>query len=141
MKTKNREKRHGPAARIVFGMSKLPLKTLLLGLAAGFVNGLLGTGGGVILVRNEKKILPGDKSDPREIFATALAVMLPVSAVSAAAYALRGDLTGTGLSFYILPAVIGGTTGAFLLSRIDTRWLKLIFSALTLWSGISVLTR
>lgn len=122
-------------------MSQLPLKTLLLGFAAGFVNGLLGTGGGVILVRNEKKILPDGTSDPRDIFAMALAVMLPVSAVSAAAYALRGDLTETGLSFYILPAVIGGTTGAFLLSRIDTRWLKLIFSALTLWSGISVLTR
>lgn len=128
--------------KTVFSLKKdVGLKTVLLGLAAGFLNGLLGAGGGIILVRSAKYLLPGEKYDARDVFATALAVMLPVSAVSVTAYALRGEMNITGLGFFIFPAIIGGSVGAILLSKIDTRWLKLLFSVITVWSGISMLTR
>lgn len=113
---------------------------ILCGLTAGFINGLLGAGGGIILVRSGKYLLNGGNSDSRDVFATALAVMLPISAVSLMAYVLNGDIPVMEIGNFALPAVLGGIGGALLLSKIDTRWLKLLFSVITVWSGVSILT-
>ena len=112
---------------------------LWLGFLAGLLNGLLGAGGGIILVRGADKILPREYQSSRDIFANALAVMLPISAVSAIAYVLRGSVHGLEFSPFILPAVIGGAGGGLLLSVIDTRLLRLIFSALVVWSGFTMI--
>lgn len=112
---------------------------LILGFLAGLLNGLLGAGGGIILVRGADKVLPREYHDGRDIFANALAVMLPLSAVSAIAYVLRGSVHGLDFAPFVLPAVIGGAGGGLLLAIIDTRLLRLIFSALVVWSGISML--
>ena len=66
-----------------------------VGLGAGFINGLLGAAGGILLV-TALPYLPTPSllsvganpygqagADRRDLFASALAVMLPVSAVSA----------------------------------------------------------
>ena len=112
---------------------------LILGAAAGFINGLLGAGGGILLVRASKYLFPDSSSQPRDVFASALAVMLPISAASVAFYSLRGNAIPLELPRFALPAVLGGTGGAMLLSVIEPRLLKLIFSALTVWSGIMML--
>ena len=112
---------------------------LTLGFSAGLLNGLLGAGGGIILVRGAERVLPREYRDGRDVFANALAVMLPLSAVSAVSYVLRGSVHGLEFSRFILPAVIGGAGGGLLLSVIDTRLLRLIFSALVVWSGITMI--
>ena len=109
------------------------------GLFAGFTNGLLGAGGGIILVRGAEKVLPREYHEGRDIFANALCVMLPLSAVSAIAYVLRGSVAGVDFAPFVLPAVIGGVGGGMLLAVIDTRLLRLIFSALVVWSGFSMI--
>ncbi len=115
---------------------------LAAGLAAGFINGLLGAGGGVIIVRSAARLLPYDShTSPRDVYATALAVMLPVSAVSAMAYAGMGVLEGGSGMRYILPAVVGGTVGALLLDRLHTQLLRAVFSAVAVYSGIAMLTK
>lgn len=113
--------------------------TLFLGAAAGFINGLLGAGGGILLVRGAKHLFPDSASQPRDVFASALAVMLPISAVSVALYSTRGGAIPLEMPRFALPAVLGGTGGAMLLSVIEPRLLKLIFAALTVWSGIMML--
>ena len=112
---------------------------LMLGLLAGLLNGLLGAGGGIVLVRGAEKILPREYHDGRDVFANALCVMLPISAVSAIAYVMRGSVHGLEFSRFILPAILGGVGGGLLLSVIDTRLLRLIFSALVVWSGITMI--
>ena len=112
-----------------------------LGFFAGLLNGLLGAGGGIILVRGAEKILPRKYHEGRDVFANALCVMLPISAVSAIAYVMRGSVHGLEFSPFIMPAVIGGIGGGLLLAVIDTRLLRLIFSALVVWSGITMLLR
>jgi uncharacterized membrane protein YfcA len=112
---------------------------LWLGFLAGLLNGLLGAGGGIILVRGADKILPGEYQSSRDVFANALAVMLPISAVSAIAYVLRGSVHGLEFAPFILPAIIGGVGGGLLLAVIDTRFLRLIFSALVVWSGFTMI--
>lgn len=109
---------------------------ILGGLAAGFANGLLGAGGGIIIVWTLTKALEGTVKDSKDIFANALAVMLPVSAMSAISYAARGSLPTDGILRFILPAVLGGVTGAFLLDRISAGAVKTLFSFLVILSGI-----
>ena len=113
----------------------------LIGALAGSINGLLGAGGGIVLVRGAERILPREYHDGRDVFANALCVMLPISAVSAIAYVMRGSVHGLDFSRFILPAILGGAGGGLLLSVIDTRLLRLIFSALVVWSGITMILR
>ena len=115
------------------------LISLFLGFCAGFINGLLGAGGGIVLVRGARRILPEEKYQTRDVFASALAVMLPVSAISTALYSLRGNAIPIDLPHIALPALLGGALGALLLAKINPKLLKLIFSALTVWSGIMML--
>ena len=121
------------------GMRNKGWRALLIGFFAGVLNGLLGAGGGIILVRGAGKVLPRDSRDGRDIFANALCVMLPISAVSAIAYVLQGSVGGIDFTPFVLPALIGGVGGGMLLSVIDTRLLRLIFSALVVWSGFSMI--
>ena len=60
---------------------------VLGGILSGFVNGLLGAGGGIIIVFILSKLLK--ESDSRDVFANAICVMLPLSALSCLIYASK----------------------------------------------------
>ncbi|MBE6661865.1 MAG: hypothetical protein E7606_01135 [Ruminococcaceae bacterium] len=114
---------------------------LLGGLAAGFLNGLLGAGGGIVIVWILEKVLRDSTHDARDVFANALAVMLPISAMSTVSYAISGGLPEGNISRFLLPAVLGGLLGAFLLDRISTRSVKRLFCLLVILSGIVMVVR
>ena len=114
----------------------LILSLLLLGLAAGFLNGLLGACGGIVLIFGMKRLLRGRLSDQRAVFSTAIAVILPLSALSALQYFRLGSIDLNTLELLIFPAVAGGTLGALLLRRLTPRRLSRIFAAVVLVSGI-----
>ncbi len=123
-------------------MKKFNGSSLLLatgGLLAGFVNGLLGAGGGIIIVFVLSKLLK--EGDSRDVFANALCVMLPLSVVSCAIYVSNGAVSFEGFSFFIIPAILGGLIGGFLLCKINTFFLKKLFAALVAISGILLLFR
>ena len=115
------------------------------GLAAGFMNGRLGAGGGILVVWILGWILRpedcGTAFDRRDVFASALAAMLPVTAVSAISYAVQGSLVLKGAERFIIPAVIGGVGGAFLLDRLKTETVRKIFTVIVIYSGIAMLIR
>ena len=113
---------------------------LLCGAAAGFINGLLGAGGGVVLVFVLAAAL-GHEADGRDVYATALAVTLPVTLFSVWRYAAAGTLEVGGFSRFLLPAVLGGAFGGWLLDRIDVRLTKKIFAGIVIVSGFSMLWR
>ncbi len=117
----------------------LPL-LLFCGTAAGFINGLLGAGGGVVLIFVLSAVL-GQQADGRDIYANALAITLPVTLFSLRQYAAAGSLLTDGFWRLAIPAVLGGALGGYLLDRIDTAWTKRIFAAVIIVSGISMLLR
>ena len=111
----------------------------LAGLAAGLANGLLGAGGGIIVTYALVRVL-GDKGNAtKDVFANVVAAMLPMTAVSAVIYALRGNLDLKQSAPFLLPAVIGGVIGALLLGRVNTVGLKKIFAALVVFSGLRLI--
>ena len=73
----------------------------------------------------------------RDVLATSMAVMLPVSAVSLILYFLRGLQPPTELLSAIwLPSLIGGLIGAWLLDRLPVRAVRVLFALLVLVSGV-----
>lgn len=120
----------------------------LTGFGAGFLNGLLGAAGGILLVVALPRLTPppslypptcplGKYHERRDILATAMTVMLPVSAVSGAFYWLGGIRPSPALLLsLILPAAAGGFLGAKLLTRIPNHLLKKIFAAVVVIAGI-----
>ncbi|MBE6690335.1 MAG: sulfite exporter TauE/SafE family protein [Ruminococcaceae bacterium] len=115
----------------------LPL--LLLGLGAGLLNGLLGAGGGILLVYGLQRIRGIRITDRRAVFATALAVTLPLSCLSAIHYFRQGSLAVDMLAWLIFPAILGGALGGLLLRRLSPRLLSRIFAAVVLVSGVVLL--
>ncbi len=111
------------------------------GFLAGFANGLLGAGGGIIIVFVLSKALRSQSPHPRDIFANALCVMFPLSIVSTIIYALRGTINLDGFFPYLIPAAVGGIAGGLLLGRINENVLKKIFSAIMIFSGIMLVLK
>ena len=109
------------------------------------MNGLLGAGGGILLVfiMNAMILRHGTSTevDNRDILANALASMLPVTVVSVIGYAARGDLPKEDLTPFIIPAIIGGLGGAWLLDRMNATLVRTIFAVIVIFSGIAMTVR
>lgn len=126
------------------------------GLVAGLINGLIGTGGGIIIIyalsyfkrRRRGAYLDTEPGgDIRDMLATAVASILPISAVSALFYSFTSAATATVSSdtikyaVYIVPAACGGICGAALLDTFNSSLIKKIFSVLVVWAGVSMILK
>jgi uncharacterized membrane protein YfcA len=100
------------------------LKLILLGIAAGFCNGLFGSGGGMIVVPCLEKYA---MLEPHKAHATAIAVILPLSVVSIFKYASFAKVSIPFLSIVCIGGVIGSFIGAKLLKRFAGKTIKRIF--------------
>lgn len=112
----------------------------IFGILAGLCNGLLGAGGGILAVFGLMQARQEELS-PRDVYANALCVMLPLSLISTVRYAQAGHLSLSGFSPLILPAVAGGIVGAILLGRLKSSTLGRLFGGLVVWSGLMLMLR
>lgn len=106
------------------------------GAAAGLVNGLFGGGGGMVLL---PLLSSGGKMPRRTAFATCVAVILPMSAVSAAAYCLQVRPNLLMLLPYLLGGVLGGIISGLTFEKVPVRLLKAIFGAFLIYGGVRYL--
>lgn len=133
---KNLQNRNNPLGNNNAGgifLRKFNWKAAIPGALAGLVNGLFGAGGGMVLVPLlERKGL----IRPREVFASAIAVMLPISAVSFMIYALHGSVDFGAAMPYLLGGAMGGLIGGLLYRKIPTKLLHKALGLFILWGGI-----
>ena len=105
---------------------------LLIGLTAGLLNGLFGSGGGVVAV----PLLERSKLEQRKCHATSVVLIFVLSLFSAGMYAFSGNLD-ISTAFEFIPAgLLGAIVGAALLKKIKNNILKRIFGAIILISAI-----
>ncbi|MBQ9745465.1 MAG: TSUP family transporter [Clostridia bacterium] len=125
---------HRPACALLF--------LLLGGFAAGVVNGVFGTGGGIIAVFVFSNIpFFAGVFAKKDVFAMTLFVCFIMSLSSAVLYLGAGNASaGTSLPF-LLPAAAGGALGALLLDKIKTSLLSKIFAALVIYAGAALFLR
>lgn len=111
-------------------------KRLFGGSLVGAVNGLFGGGGGMIAVPVLTGILGyGEK----EAHATAIFVIAPVCAASAAAYIAEGYYRAGVAVPVAIGAVLGGLLGANFLNKLPKNAVKIIFVAVMLFAGLRLL--
>ncbi len=109
------------------------VKLLAIGAAAGAANGLFGAGGGLIAV----PLLVGWLGLPeKDAYATSLAIMMPISAVSLSVYILRDGLVAADVWGYLLGGAIGGVAAGLLFRRIPVKWLRWAMAGFLLYGGV-----
>ena len=98
--------------------------TIPTGLITGLANGLFGAGGGTILVPALERFKP---LETHKAHATALAVILPLSVVSAIVYVWGVDVDWPAVGLVSAGGVAGGMVGARLLTKLSAGWLNMLF--------------
>lgn len=101
-------------------------KTNILGIITGFANGFFGAGGGTILVPGMERLL---NIEEHKAHATAIAIILPLSIISAVMYIYKIDIPWKTVLWVSIGGVIGGYVGAKVLKRFSGKWLHIIFGA------------
>ena len=117
-------------------LSRDKFRWLLAGGLAGLVNGFFGGGGGSVLVPLLTRLC---KLDQRRAFATSVAVILPLCAVSAVIYLLRGGMEWGAALPYLLGGTLGGFLGGKWFRKADPEKLRKGFALLILYGGAKAL--
>ena len=111
---------------------------IVFGCVTGLINGFFGGGGGMIVVPVMTLIM---KIEQKVAHATAIAVILPISLISAVTY----FISGTGGDFWSplistsIGVIVGGIIGAKILKKIDNKLLVKLFAVVMLIAGVKML--
>ncbi len=126
-------------ANNIFGedMKKINFRTVTSGITIGIINGLMGAGGGMIAVPLLKNL--GFSQSKAQ--ANAILVILPISAISAVMYLLRGNVAIVDAIPFIPGGIIGTLIGTFILCRLPQKALKKIFALFMIWAGVRLFIR
>lgn len=111
--------------------------TPLVGITIGFINSFLGAGGGIIAVPLLKK----EGLSQREAHMNAVAVILPVTAVSAGYYLIKSSVELSDALPYIPGGVVGTIIGTYIMKKISPLYLKKIFAGFMIYAGVRLLLR
>jgi len=107
------------------------IKNGFFGGITGFLNGLLGAGGGMIAVPVLKK-----QMNTKEAHATSIAIILPMSVFSAVSYVLKGSVEIQDALPYLPGGILGALLGIYLLKKVKPKIIKKAFALVMLWAGI-----
>lgn len=114
------------------------IRCALSGAAAGLVNGLLGAGGGMVLV---PLLIGWCGLEDKKAFATAISIILPLSLVSLAVFAMKEALPLAEAWPYLLGGAIGGVAGGLLFKKVTANVLHKLLGFVILWGGVRLLLR
>ena len=116
----------------------LTLRRILLviatGVGAGFLSGLFGVGGGLVIVPALMALLGMDQ---RRASATSLAAIIVTAAVGSGTYALHGEVSWAGGALLVVGALAGSQIGVWLLRRLPAPSLPWILIGFTVFVIVS----
>lgn len=112
------------------------LLLVLSGAVIGFLNGFFGGGGGMVCVPMLEKVLG---LDSKHSHATAIAVIFPLSLISAFIYVINGVIESLPLLTVGLGVVLGGILGSYALKFLPPKAIKIIFALIMFVGGIKLI--
>lgn len=101
------------------------------GFLIGFINSVLGAGGGMISV----PLLKRCGISQNEAHASTIAVIFPLTVISAIMYTYNNHVTIKDALPYVIYGIIGAVIGACILKKISGKWLKRVFGAFMIYAG------
>lgn len=108
-------------------------KFVITGALGGLANGLFGSGGGLFLVPMLTKWCGLEQ---KKAFASSVAIILPLSLVSAAIYFFEGAIDFAAALPYLVGGVIGGFISGNVFKKIPLTFLRRAFGILIIYGGI-----
>ena len=109
------------------------VKYAAAGALAGAVNGFFGGGGGMILI---PLFIGWAKMDSHRAFATSIASIMPMCAVSAAVYMASGGVTLSAALPFLIGGALGGAAGGKTFRRLPVDLLRKLFAVLMIFGGV-----
>ncbi len=109
---------------------------ILSGAVIGLLNGFFGGGGGMVCVPILEKVL---KLDNKHAHATAIAVILPISLISAFIYVYNGYLESFPLLIVGGGVIAGGVLGSYALKVLPPKAIRIIFAIVMFAGGIKLI--
>ena len=109
---------------------------VLLGMTTGFMSGLFGIGGGILMVPG---LLFLAKFDSRRAHATSLAAMMPMAVFGLVTYVVNGNVDWPVVGLLSLGSVFGAFVGTSLLTKLSRRALAIAFSVPLVIAAIRLL--
>ena len=106
-------------------------KNYLKGGLIGAVNGFFGAGGGLACVPLLMKMGFARK----EAHANAVAVIFPITLVSAVNYLCRGYVSFEQSLIYLPGGVLGALVGTYIMKKISPKLIRKVFAAFMIWAG------
>lgn len=97
---------------------------IIIGLVAGFLSGLFGVGGGIIIV---PALVIAAGFDQRLAAGTSLAAIVPTATVGVISYATTGNVNWIAAGILAIGSVVGAQIGSHLLSRLPKRVIQWSF--------------
>ena len=107
------------------------------GIAIGAVNGLLGAGGGMIAVPLLRKL----GLEQKQAHANAVAVIMPISILSAGLYLYKDYVSFADAWVYVPAGLLGALIGTLIMRKISPLWLRRIFGGFMVYAGVRLLFR
>lgn len=111
-------------------------KNALAGAAGGLVNGIFGGGGGMVLL---PLLTRWGGLKQKSAFATCVAIILPMSCLSAAIYVWRVAPPLWQVLPYLAGALAGGVLGGLTFRWVPVGALRIIFGLFMLYAGVRYL--
>lgn len=106
---------------------------VLVGLLAGFLSGLFGVGGGILLVPGLMIVLGMEQ---RRAHGTSLAAIVPIAVAGVIGYAVHRSVDLPAAALLALGSAGGAVAGARLLDRLPGRALQLAFGGLLVLTAV-----
>ena len=103
----------------------------ILGAITGAVNGIFGSGGGIIAV----PMLEKAGFEAKKSHATSIALTLPLSIISSIFYAMENTFSFKDALPLIPFGLAGAVLGSIFLKKVSAVWLKRIFGIFLIVSG------
>jgi len=107
-------------------------RAIALGLVAGFLSGLFGVGGGILIV---PVLVLAMRMDQRLAHGTSLAAVLPIATAGVIGFALEDSVDWPVAGALIIGAMVGAVIGTHWLHKLPTDVLAYAFSAVLLLSA------
>nr|WP_205472689.1 sulfite exporter TauE/SafE family protein [Agarivorans sp. Alg241-V36] len=121
------------------------LALVATGVFAGFLAGLLGVGGGIVIVPVLFFLFQGFGVSPESAMliatATSLATIIPTSISSIRSHNKKGNVDFELLKSWGVFILVGVLLGSLLVTRVDGTWLTLLFGIIATLSALNMLFR
>jgi uncharacterized membrane protein YfcA len=116
-------------------VSRAPV-AISLGLAAGFLGGMFGVGGGIIMVPGLVLLLAFEQ---HRAHATSIATIVAIAAAGAIPFAMDGEVEWDHAAVLVAGSLVGAYFGARFVARIPAVWLARAFVTVALVASVRFL--